>query len=242
MNGFRSNTCIILTIDRMNNTLPILFSVPSENGEYQLFGQMSNATIIDPNVYQLSTEELEKIKKKQLYTKLAICVEKYLEKNRHDSYHLTKYTLYKIDEVEAETYVYFDQHDDASYVYYYKIISKNIQYENDESLEKDVLIYESSSFSNVFSLLEHLKKVEETYKFLDYYLLSPEKMEEAVTQRAFFPLHSDKVCCVCYELTVEYTKCKHSICMKCRDKCIVQGKTRCPICRGSDLNIYPSTL
>ena len=126
MNGFRSNTCIILTIDRMNNTLPILFSVPSENGEYQLFGQMSNATIIDPNVYQLSTEELEKIKKKQLYTKLAICVEKYLEKNRHDSYHLTKYTLYKIDEVEAETYVYFDQHDDSAYSYYYKIISKNI--------------------------------------------------------------------------------------------------------------------
>ena len=124
----------------------------------------------------------------------------------------------------------------------YKIISKNIQYENDESLEKDVLIYESSTFSNVFSLLEHLKKVEETYKFLDYYLLSPEKMEEALAQRAFFPLDVDKVCSVCYETTVEYTNCKHAICMKCRDKCIVQGKTTCPICRRSSLTIYPSTL
>ena len=182
------------------------------------------------------------MKIKQLYVKLATFVEKYLEKNNHDSYHLTKYTMYKIDEVEAEIYVYFDTQNDSPYTYYYKIISKNIQYENDESLEKDVLIYESSTFSNVFFLLEHLKKVEETYKLLDYYLLSPEKMEEAVAHRVFFPRHVDKVCCVCYELTVEYSKCKHSICMKCRDKCIVQGKMRCPICRGSDLNIYPSTL
>ena len=94
----------------------------------------------------------------------------------------------------------------------------------------------------VFSLLENIKKVENTYKLLDYYLLSPEKMLEAKAQRAFIPIHPDKVCSVCYELTLEYTTCKHSICLKCRDKCIVQGKRRCPICRGSDLSIYPNTL
>lgn len=225
------------------NTLPILFSIPSENGEYQLFGQLPPQIPepIEQHIYQISAEELEKMKKKQLYVKLSTCVEKYLEKNREDFYHLTKYTLYKIDEVEAEVYIYYDLHD-TPYSYYYKIISKNIHYEDEDSIEKDVLIYESSSFSNVFSLLEHLKKIEETYKFLDYYLLSPEKMEEAIAQRTFFPLHADKVCSVCYELTVEYSKCKHAICMKCRDKCIVQGKTTCPICRGSSLNVYPSTL
>lgn len=225
-------------------SLPILFSMPTENGEYQLFGPTATTeSINDVSVYQISPEEIENIKKKQICIRLSNAIEKFLQNNKEDSYHLTKYTLLQIDEVQSEVYIYYDYHDDPPYSYYYKIFSKNIEYEPKlNTLEKDILIYESASFTNAFSLLEHFKKVEGTYKFLDYYLLSPEKMEEAKAQRDFMPISSDKVCSVCYELTIEYTTCKHSICMKCRDKCIVQGKTRCPICRGTDLNIYPNTL
>lgn len=222
--------------------LPILFSMPTENGEYQLFGATTTETMIDASIYQISPEEIDKIKKKQVYVRLSMAIEKYLQDNKEDSYHLTKYTLLQIDEVQVEVYIYYDYHDDP-HSYYYKIYAKNIEYEPDtNTIEKDFLVYESANFTNAFSLLEQLKMVETTYKLLDYYLLSPEKMEEAKAQREFIPLSQDKVCSVCYELTMEYTTCKHSICLKCRDKCIVQGKTRCPICRGSDLNIYPNTL
>ena len=223
-------------------SLPILLSIPSESGgEYRLFGEVTNQIITDQSVHSISDEELVKIKRKQLFVRLSKIVETFLEQNNEDSYHLTKYTIFQIDEVQAEIYIYCDIHD-MPYSYYYKIIAKNIECETNETVEKDFLLYESKCFTNVYSALEHIKKVEETYKLLDYYLLSPEKMEEAKTQRIFFPLLTDKVCSVCYEPTIEYTTCKHSICLKCREKCIVKQNNRCPICRGSDLNIYPNIL
>lgn len=221
--------------------LPFL-SIPSENGDYQLFGPVQNTSIpIDRDIYEVSKEETEKIKNKSNMTQLSQTIHTFLENNKEDSYHLTKYTTFQIDEVQAEIYVFCDYHDDP-YSYYYKFFSKNVEYNSDDMIEKDVLIYESKSFTNIYALLENIKKVENTYKLLDYYLLSPEKMIEARAQRGFIPLHIDKVCSVCYELTLEYTTCKHAICLKCRDKCIVQGKKTCPICRGSDLSIYPNTL
>ena len=222
--------------------LPILFSMPSENGEYQLFGPLQNdVNVNEQKIYEISKAEMENIRKRTTLVQLSNIIETYLENNKEDSYNLTKYTLYIIDEIECELFIYLDYHENP-YNYYYKIFSKNIEYESGDSIEKDLLVYESACFTNTFSLLEHIKKVELTYKLLDYYLLSPEKMIEAKAQRAFIPIHSDKVCSVCYEPTLEYTVCKHSICLKCRDKCIVQGKKRCPICRGSDLSIYPNTL
>jgi len=224
---------------------PLLFS--NNNGEYQLFNSninpiCDNSILMDRNIYHISVDETEKIKKKQLLIKLSHFIEKYLDDNREDSYYLTKYTLFQVDDIQAEIYIYVDYHDIPTSSYYYKIISKNIQYESRDSIERDLLIYESSSFDNIVSLLEHIKHVELTYKILDYYLLSPEKMEEAKAQREFLPIDKDKVCCVCYEPTVEYSKCKHSICLKCRDKCIVQEKITCPICRSSILSVYPNTL
>jgi hypothetical protein len=224
---------------------PLLFS--SGNGDYQLFNPDTNQTIdnsviLDRNIYHISIDEIEKIKNKQLLIKLSNYVEKYLDENREDSYHLTKYTLFQVDDVQCEIYIYVDYHYSPVSSYYYKIVSKNIQYESIDLIEKDLFIYESSSFTDIVSLLEHIKQVELTYKFLDYYLLSPEKMEEAKSQRVFLPIDKDKVCCVCYDPTVEYSKCKHYICLKCRDKCIVQEKITCPVCRSSSLSIYPNTL
>jgi len=221
-------------------SLPILFSIPSENdGEYRLFGEVAPQIICDPRIHIISDEELVKIKRKHLFMRLSKIIETFVEKNSEESYHLTKYTIFQIDEVQAEIYIYCDYHD-TPYSYYYKIIAKNIECDTTDLIEKDFLLYESKCFTTVYLLLDHIKKVEETYKFIDYYLLSPEKIEEAKAQRIFFPLLTDKVCSVCYEPTKEYTTCKHPICLKCRDKCIVKENNRCPICRGSDLSIYPN--
>jgi hypothetical protein len=160
---------------------------------------------------------------------------------------LTKYTLFEIDEIKADIYIAIDEETKDNIIpsYYYKIISKNIYEIDDDASEeeedktKDLVIYDNYGFDTIISLLEDIEYVKKNYKILDYDLLSPESMEEAIAQREFIPISQDKICTVCYEPTIEYTTCKHSICLKCRDKCIVQGKKTCPICRNSDLCIYP---
>lgn len=197
---------------------------------------------------EITKEELEIINKKKTLVNLSKIIENYLIKNPKKMYNLTKYTLFEIDEIQAEIFISTEMDDDIeSELYFYKIISKNIYYELDdndsisEENVKDLVIYDNYGFDNLISLLENIKYVEKNYKILDYYLLSPEHMLEALAQREFIPIHPDKICSVCYDPTIEFTSCKHSICLKCREKCIVQGKKTCPICRNSNLCIYPVT-
>jgi hypothetical protein len=197
---------------------------------------------------EITKEELEIIHKKKTLVNLSNIIEKYLIKNPKKMYNLTKYTLFVIDEIQAEIFISTEMDDEkGSELYYYKIISKNIYYEldDDDSISeenvKDLVIYDNYGFYNILSLLEDIKYVESNFKILDYYLLSPEHMVEALAQREFIPIHPDKICSVCYDPTIEFTSCKHSICLKCREKCIVQGKKTCPICRNSNLCIYPVT-
>ena len=253
-------------LDFSSNTNP-----NPNSSSYQLFSPLNpnileNSIIIDNNVYniqmnistlppdyfKITKEELDKINKRKLLVSLSKIIEKYLIEHPKKMYNLTKYTLFEIDEIQADIFISIDTENDEntldSELYYYKIISKNIYYEldDDDSISdektKDIVIYDNYGFDNIVSLLEDIKMVESTYKILDYYLLSPENMLEALAQREFIPIHPDKICSVCYESTIEYTICKHSICLKCREKCIVQGKKTCPICRNSNLSIYPITL
>lgn len=140
-------------------SLPILFSMPSENGEYQLFGPLNDpiSNVSDQRIYEISKSEMINIRKKTVLVQLSTIIETYLENNKEDSYNLTKYTLYVIDEVECELFIYLDYHEDP-YNYYYKICAKNIEYESRGSLENDFLIYESACFTNVCFSLRKYKK------------------------------------------------------------------------------------
>ena len=132
--------------------------------------------------------------------------------------------------------------------YFYHFVSKNIEYVEDDDDDtndrddSDFLLIDKNDFNTVVDVLEHIEKVRETYTFLDFYLLSPEKKETARNHRAFLPLSQDKLCSVCYEPTLEYTTCKHPICLKCREKCIVNDRKMCPVCRSSQLRFYPAEL
>jgi len=154
LNKMRIDICIVLIyiITFMSN--PMLFSMPTENGEYQLFGPIyPNEIDIDPAIYRISEEELEKIKTKRILMKLTQCIEIFLHKNKEDSYELTKYTIFCMDEVESSIFIYLDYHDNPT-TYYYKIISKNIDYEPDNgSIEKSLLLYESATFTTDYELL-----------------------------------------------------------------------------------------
>ena len=210
----------------------------------RVFASSNNS--IGQEYFKITKEEIENIQKKKTVNVLSRIIDRELKKNPTKKYNLTKHTLCTIDEIQAKIYVSVEDDNNDISSYFYEIISKNICYEEEEhdnSINiKDLIIYDNYGFDTIISLLEDVKFVQNNYKLLDYQLLSPEHMEEAIAQREFIPISQDKICTVCYEPTIEYTTCNHSICLKCRDKCIVQGKKMCPICRNSDLCIYPSSL
>jgi hypothetical protein len=196
--------------------------------------------------FKITKEEIETIQTKKNMNILSIIIDREFKQNPTKMYNLTKHTLLVIDEIEAEIYISIEMNENGLPSYFYKIISKNVYYEleDDDMMSisdeknKDFVIYDNYGFDSIISLLNNVQYVRNHYKMLDYCLLSPESMEEAIAQREFIPISQDKICTVCYEPTVEYTTCKHSLCFKCREKCIVQGKKTCPICRNSDLCIY----
>lgn len=201
--------------------------------------------IMNDLTFELTKDELENIKNKKTINILSKHIENKLKNNPTKLYNLTKYTLYVIDEIQADIFISTETDDKNKKTYFYKMVSKNMYYEHDDEYDdeddekKDLVIYDNYGFETLVSLLEDIKYVEKHYKLLDYYLLSPESMEEALAQREFMPISQDKICIVCYEPTIEYTTCKHSICLKCREKCIRQGNKMCPMCRNSDLCVYP---
>ena len=191
-------------------------------------------------VFDLTIQETEEHKKNKLHKKLAKAIEAYLEKTPDHTYCLSQYTLFEIDGIQAD--VYIGQEAES---YFYHFIAKNIEYvldDNSDEDDNDFILIEKNDFDTVVDLLEHIEKVRDTYTFLDFYLLSPEKKETVRLHRSFLPLPPDKTCSVCYEPTVEYTTCKHPICLKCREKCIVNERKMCPVCRSSQLRFYPTEL
>jgi hypothetical protein len=226
------------------------------NGQYQLFSSnplqpllesvnhnyhsLSNNRSTTCSIFEIQKEKEEEIQEKILYLKLATEIETFLLEDAK-MYNLTKYTYFEIDGIQANIYIYRNM--DTTYGYH--IISKNIEYEYNSSEEEndvDFILYEKEDFDNIPELLKHIKMIESTHTFLDFYLLPPEKMEKAKLHRTLFPLPSDKMCSVCYEPTLEYTTCHHGICLKCREKCILKKNKYCPICRKSELRYYPHEL
>ena len=190
--------------------------------------------------FDVTIQESETHKKKKLHKKLAKAIEAYLEETPDNTYCISQYTLFEIDGIQAD--VYIGQEAES---YFYHFIAKNIEYvldDNSDEDDNDFILIEKNDFDTVVDLLEHIEKVRDTYTFLDFYLLSPEKKETVRLHRSFLPLPPDKTCSVCYEPTVEYTTCKHPICLKCREKCIVNERKMCPVCRSSQLRFYPTEL
>ena len=82
-------------------------------------------------------------------------------------YHLTKYTSFVIDDVQLDVWIIADPTNDT---YYYRFISKNI--ENDELNSEEFILLERRDFTDILSVLDDIKEVESTHKFMDFYLLN----------------------------------------------------------------------
>ena len=231
---------------------PVLAPVPALATSSSIFNFQFPLTKIQEEgetkrdtAFDLTIEESESHKKKKMMKKLAKVIETYLDKNPENEYCLSRYTLFEIDGIQSDVYI----GQEAGSSYFYNFVAKNIEYVEDDDSNNDhidndtyFLLIEKHDFDTVVDVLEHIEKVRDTYTFLDFYLLSPEKKEAARNHRTFFPLPPDKICSVCYEPTLEYSTCKHPICLKCREKCIVNDRKMCPVCRSSQLRYYPTEL
>jgi hypothetical protein len=181
---------------------------------------------------------IEKEKEEDSISKFAELIEYLFEiyKNKRGS--ITSYVDLELDEIKVDIYV-----TKKNNLYNYEIVSSNIILdENDENGDDDVILLEKNNFTTIIDMLKDLENVKKTYRFVEHKLLPPKELEFAIIQRSFFTISPDKVCSVCYEPTIEYTRCKHPICFKCRERCIKSNNKKCPICRENNINILPFNL
>jgi len=197
-----------------------------------------------PKKKQNKEEEIEKVDiiesetKEDIYSIFAELIEMRLANTEFDLVNITNHTEISIDGILVCIFV-----EKKDGLYNYHICSRIIYLDDDDDDNDDeVILYEKHDFDTLLNLQKDIHEVKNTYRLLEHSLLSPIEFEFAKIQRKCFPISSDKSCCVCYEPTMEYTICKHSLCYRCRDKCVFNKNFTCPICREENLNVFPEQL
>lgn len=98
-------------------------------------------------------------------------------------------------------------------------------------------------YTNIKKAVENVNKIYTTYKQKNGDLMSAENYNNMILEETVLPYSANEVCCVCLENTTDTTNCGHYICFVCRDKCCIQEKMNCPICRKENvLNIYNNCM
>ena len=176
----------------------------------------------------------------ELIDALSQDIESYLRNNKEDTeYFLTEFGFIEIDGIPIEISIFINPN---SKKYMFNINAKNILYEDEDDADDKVALMIGIEFENVKRLLQQLENIIKTYTFIDCFLLSPIAKKRVFLQRSFLFSFSKHFCCVCENPTIEYTTCKHPICLQCRCKCILDGNKVCPVCKNGDLQKYPNQL
>lgn len=87
--------------------------------------------------------------------------------------------------------------------------------------------------------IKRIAKVVKNNKFYNGELLDKKIYEMSKLEETILPYSEDEVCSICMENTTDITVCKHSICLHCREKCIIREQKNCPVCRRENiLDLY----
>jgi hypothetical protein len=114
-------------------------------------------------------------------------------------------------------------------------------YNGHESLVPYILYH--YQFSSIPRAVSVVKKVFSTYKQKNGDIMSEGNYNDMKLEEIIIPYSPNEICCVCFENTTDTTKCGHYICFGCRDKCCIQQKTNCPICREPKaLSVYNNAM
>ena len=152
------------------------------------------------------------------------------------------YTYIEIDGIDVTIYIGKDKNKKDSYKYQINVDDSIMESEDTDRNDIDIVLLSGKNYKNILSILEHIEEVKNSYKFIEHYLRSPDRIQYINTQRKIYPIPPDKKCSVCYEPTIEYTVCQHPICFRCRYTCIVSDNLMCPICRNGELKLFPKEL
>ena len=120
-------------------------------------------------------------------------------------------------------------------------IKCNFQYNTQERMMPYVLYH--YNYSSIKKVIPHIQKIYSSYRLINGDLVSPTNYNDMKLEECILPYSVNEVCCVCLENTTDTTSCGHYICFACRDKCCIQQKTNCPICRSPNvLSIYHNAM
>ena len=98
-------------------------------------------------------------------------------------------------------------------------------------------------YTSISKLVTLIHRITTTYKVLNGDFMSLSNYNDMKTEEILIPYKEEEVCCVCLENTTDTTTCNHFICFKCRDKCIIQQRKDCPMCRQSNvLGVYCNNM
>jgi hypothetical protein len=98
-------------------------------------------------------------------------------------------------------------------------------------------------YKSIAKIVDLIHTITTTYKIINGDLLAPTDYNDMKTEEILIPYKEDEVCCVCLENTIDNTTCNHYICFKCRDRCIIQQRRDCPMCRQTNvLSTYSNNI
>ena len=153
-------------------------------------------------------------------------------KNNCKEYH---FRPYKIDGVYCYIVLYLKQR-------ILTIESINIKCHFTEVHTLPYVLYHKK-YKSIDKIVQLIHEITTTYKIINGDLLSKTDYNDVKTEEIIIPYNEDEVCCVCLEHTTDNTTCGHFICFSCRDKCIIQKKKDCPICRTKNvLPVYSNCM
>jgi hypothetical protein len=185
--------------------------------------------IISDPVISVNSDPIET--KQKDFSKIVELIQKKI-KNGCKEYH---FRPYMIDGVYCYIVLYLK----------YKILtieSINVKCKFNNIHQIPYVLYHTK-YSSIVKLVNLIHNITTTYKIINGDLLSSNDYADTKTEELIIPYKEDEVCCVCLENTTDNTTCNHYICFKCRDKCIIQQRKDCPMCRQHNvLSIYSNSI
>ena len=86
-------------------------------------------------------------------------------------------------------------------------------------------------YKSIEGALKKVERINREYRIYNGELVSANCYKMLKLEECVLPYSENESCSVCYENTSDITSCGHSICLSCRETCLVRQKPNCPVCR-----------
>jgi len=194
----------------------------------------NNHNNVEPTTIVSNTEntnEIMKEKKENDFSKIIKMIKNKIKNNCRE-YH---FRPFRIDGVYCYIVLYLKER-------LLTIESINVKCDFTDNHILPYVLYHKK-YKSVEKIVKLIYEITKNYKIVNGDLLSPKNYDDVKVEEELIPYNEDEVCCVCLENTTDNTSCGHFICFRFRDKCIIQKKKDCPLCRCKNvLTMYNNSI